>query len=148
MPRIFSKIHFLPSFILPLIIMPRIFSKIHFLPSFILPLIICLRYFQKIAKLLTLAMLGPLCKYFYLKMGHFQTCYKIIHFELLGVLKYEEIPPKMRKIMEIATFNSARILRLTYAPRSAAFIHLPFIVPIFQPQDIPRKQKLEKQIYV
>ena len=75
-----------------------------------------------------------------------------LNFELLAVWKYEKSLPKINffgyfgrfhlkwdKILEILTFNSARILKLTYAPRSAAFIHLPFIAGIFQPQDFSGK---------
>ena len=49
-----------------------------------------------------------------------------------------------KKSFQIGTFNSGRMLGLTYAPRSADFIHLPFILPIFQPRDIPRKCATEK----
>ena len=69
-------------------------------------------------------------------------------FEFLGVWKHEKIYPKMKKkILEILTFNSARILRLTYAPRSATFIHLPFIARIFQPQDVSGNFVNKKKTY-
>ena len=91
---------------------------------------------------------------FDLTMGHFQ--YLEHNIELLVIWRCKEILPKiwffgniMRfypkwdKILEILTFNSARILRLTYAPRSAAFIHLRFIARIFQPQESLWEKKEE-----
>ena len=91
---------------------------------------------------------------FDLTMDHFQyltTCLGSI-LNCLQFRNMKEVLPKIRffgnirrfhpkwdKILEILTFNSARMLKLTYAPRSAAFIHLPFIAGIFQPQDIPGK---------
>ena len=116
--------------------MPWIFSKIYFLLSFIFPLIMCLRYFQKyiFAKIYFFLLVDPSnvgsIMYFDLIMGHFQTCFKIINFELLGVSKYEEISSKMReKIFPNRNFQLWEDARADICPSFCGFYSSSFYSP-------------------
>ena len=97
--------------------------------------LMCLRYFQEYIYaefyfFLLGYTVGPFMYIFWPHNGPFQTCLKIIHFELLGVSKYEEISPKMGKqIFPNRNFQLWEDARADICPSFCGFYSSSFYSP-------------------